>query len=243
MKYLIVIIAITTLFKPVVFCLSLLPLRILSNRAKLRIHIESEKEESRDEKSGEESFKQNVKRLIIRYISGFQRYYLFQVGLIPSHLIRNFVYRKVFLVEMKSKSIIYFGAEIRAPYNLQIGRGSIIGDKSILDARNKIEIGDNVNLSSNVHIWTEQHDHRDPFFRCNSTSDFKVTIGNRAWIGPNVTVLHGVTVGEGAVVAAGSIVTKSIEPFTIVAGIPAKKIGDRNRNLKYVFDGDNCPFY
>ena len=133
-------------------------------------------------------------------------------------------------------AIIYYGSEIRAPYNFKIGKGSIIGDKSILDARKEIEIGENVNFSSNVHIWTEQHDHRDPYFKCNSNHTFKVIVGNRAWVGPNVTILPKVKIGEGAVIAAGSVVTKNVEPFTIVAGLPAKKIGERNRDLKYVFE-------
>lgn len=118
-----------------------------------------------------------------------------------------------------------------------------IGDKSILDARNGIEIGVNVNFSSNVHIWTEQHYHRDPYFECNSDHSFEVIIENRAWIGPNVTILPKVVIGEGAVVAAGSVVTKNVDPFTIVAGLPAKKIGERNRDLKYVFDGVPSFFY
>ncbi len=71
---------------------------------------------------------------------------------------------------------IYWGAEIRDHYKLKIGRGTIIGDHVILDARNGIEIGDNSNFYINVHIWTEQHDHRDPDFACNSSAAFKVTI-------------------------------------------------------------------
>ena len=47
------------------------------------------------------------------------------------------------------------------------------------------------------------------------------------WIGGNSTILQGVTIGEGAVVAAGSVVTKDVEPYTIVGGVPAKKIKDR----------------
>lgn len=144
---------------------------------------------------------------------------------------------------MGKHSIIYFGSEIRASYKLQIGEGSIIGDRSILDARNGIIIGKNVNFSSNVSIWTEQHDHKDPYFACNSTEKFAVKIEDRVWIGPNVIILHSVTIGEGAVVAAGAVVTKDVEPFTIVGGIPAKKIGDRNKDLHYEFKGKPIPFY
>lgn len=123
------------------------------------------------------------------YFFGYRRYIDFQVGLIPSHTIRNFIYRKIFGVKLGKMATIYWGAEIRDHHKLKIGRGTIIGDQVILDARNGIEIGDNVNFSSNVHIWTEQHDHRDPDFACNSSAAFKVTIGNRAWIGPGTTIL------------------------------------------------------
>lgn len=51
-----------------------------------------------------------------------------------------------------------------------------------------------------------------------------VTIGNKAWIGFNSTILKGVTVGEGAIVAASSVVTRDVPPFTIVAGNPAKVV-------------------
>lgn len=177
------------------------------------------------------------------YYFGYKRYMDFQVGLIPSHTVRNFIYRRIFGVGIGRGTIVYWGAEIRAHNRLKIGRNSIIGDHAILDARNGIEIGDNVNFSSGVHIWTEQHDHRDPDFACNSDGNFKVTIRNRAWVGPGVTILHSVDIGEGAVIAAGAVVTKSVEPFAIMAGIPARKIGERNRNLRYELDSPPSPFY
>ena len=185
----------------------------------------------------------SFKKWLMNLIQGYARYTIFRIALIPSHTIRNFIYRKVMFVDLAEKAIIYWGAEIRAPYKLHIGKGSIVGDKSLLDARNGIIIGENVNFSSNVHIYTEQHDHRDPYFRCNSNDTFRVIVGNRAWIGPNVTILHGVTIGEGAVVAAGAVVTKDIPSFTLVGGTPAKVIGERNRDLKYEFEGHPCPFY
>ena len=159
---------------------------------------------------------------------------MFQIAYIPSHIIRDFLYKKVCLVEIGPKAVIYFGAEIREPYKLKIGEGSIIGDRAVLDARNGISIGANVNLSTEVHIWTEQHDHRDPDFKCNSDDSFRVVIEDRAWLGPRTTILHGVTIGEGAVVAAGAVVTKDVAPYTIVGGVPAKKIGERTHDLRSV---------
>lgn len=70
-----------------------------------------------------------------------------------------------------------------------------------------------------------------------------VTIKDRVWLGSNVIVLPGVTIGEGAVCCAGCVVTKDIEPYTVVAGIPAKKVGERPQNLIYEFNGKTCKFY
>jgi acetyltransferase-like isoleucine patch superfamily enzyme len=126
---------------------------------------------------------------------------------------------------------------------LTIGQGSIIGYNNLLDARNGIEIGCHVNFSANVSVYTLQHNHRDPLFACNQPGDMRVMIGDRAWIGPNVIILPGVHVGEGAVCAAGCVVTKDVEPYTVVAGIPAKKIGNRQHNLTYEFHGKESRIY
>lgn len=185
----------------------------------------------------------SFKTKVLYFVMGLIRYYDIQIGLLPSHSLRNFIYKRIFGVNIGKNAVIYYGAEIRDHVNLKIGAGSIIGDRAILDARNGIEIGDNVNFSSAVSIWTEQHDYRDPYFRCVSGPDFNVKIKDRAWIGPNVIILHSVTIGENAVVGAGSVVTKDVPPNTVVAGIPAKEIGKRPQNMKYKFDGRHVSFY
>ncbi len=57
--------------------------------------------------------------------------------------------------------------------------------------------------------------------------DMTTIIGSEVWIGQNVTLIHGVNIGRGAVVAAGSVVTKDVEPYSIVGGVPAKEIRKR----------------
>lgn len=173
---------------------------------------------------------------------GFITYYLYRLSLTPSHIVRNFIYRKVCGLHLAENAVLYYGAEIREPSNIWIGKGSIIGDNSILDGRNGIKIGNNVVLASNVNIWTEQHDHRDPLFRCITQVHKPVIIDDRVWIGSHAIILHSVHIGEGAVIAAGSVVTKDIPPYTIVAGVPAKKVADRNHNLIYEFNGNHRLF-
>jgi acetyltransferase-like isoleucine patch superfamily enzyme len=186
--------------------------------------------------------KLNFKGKIARFIEGYVRYADKFTSEIPSHTIRNLLYKSIFRVKLSKRSCIYHGAEIRYHNNLFIEENSLIGDNAILDARKGIYIGKNVNLSSNVQIWTEQHSHRDPYFRCLTNSSNRVKICDRVWIGPGVIILHSVTIGEGAVIAAGAVVTKDVPPFTIVGGIPAKKISERNRNLQYQLDGNPFPF-
>ena len=173
--------------------------------------------------------------MISRFFSGFIRYADIKTGFIPSFAIRNIIYTYVFRMRMGKDVTIHYGAEIRSHYKLIIGNGSIIGDRNLLDARNGLIIGKNVNFSSDVRVYTEQHDHRDPFFRCDTQPKKSTYIDDYAWIGSNVIVLPNVHIGEGAVCCAGCVVTKDVEPYSVVAGIPASKVGERPKGLKYQF--------
>ncbi|MBR3225711.1 MAG: CatB-related O-acetyltransferase [Atopobiaceae bacterium] len=65
-----------------------------------------------------------------------------------------------------------------------------------------------------------------------NSKDYSIVIENDVWIGANVTILDGVTIGNGAVIAAGSIVTKDVDAYSIVGGVPAK-------HLKYRFESED----
>ncbi|MDE6821792.1 DapH/DapD/GlmU-related protein [Bacteroides acidifaciens] len=173
---------------------------------------------------------------------GGERFTIFNISTIPSRHLRKWLYKGLG-VKMGRNVVLHFKTEIRSPYNLVLGKGTIIGDNAVLDARMGLVLGDNVNLSSNVSIWTLQHDHRDPNFACSQRKRMNVEIGERAWLGCNVIVLPGVRIGEGAVCCAGCVVTKDVEPYTVVAGIPAKKVGERPKGLVYEFDGKSCHIY
>ena len=137
------------------------------------------------------------------------------VGRLPSASARTALYGLMGLT-VGRRVHIYGGMEIRSPGRITIGDGSVVGLNAILDGREGITIGRNVNLSSEVAIWTLQHDPQAADF---GTKGGPVVVEDRAWLSFRCTVLPGVTIGEGAVVAAGSIVTKDVAPFTIVAGV------------------------
>jgi len=173
---------------------------------------------------------------------GWTRYMMFQVGTIPSHHIRKFIY-KALGAEIGKNVVFHFRTEIRGIHRLKIGNGTIIGDNALLAAKRGLTIGKNVNLSSNVSIYSGAHDHRDPYFRSTPATTRPITIGDRVWIGSNAIILTGVTIGEGAVVCAGCVVTKDVEPYTVVAGIPARKVNERPRDLRYEFTGRAVRLY
>lgn len=172
---------------------------------------------------------------------GWERYMLFHIGTLPSCHLRKAIYSGLG-AQIDDNVVFHFRTEIRGVVDLKVGKGSIIGDNALLDARCGLTIGENVNISSNVSIYTLQHNHRDPFFGCDGQGK-SVTIGDRVWIGSNVIILPGVSIGEGAVCCAGCVVTRNVEPFTVVAGVPAKKVNERPKNLTYEFDGKSCGLY
>ncbi|KRF43284.1 hypothetical protein ASH01_15920 [Terrabacter sp. Soil811] len=154
---------------------------------------------------------------------------LADLGHVPSHGLRNFFYRRAGLVLPPSSSI-HWRAEFYSPEAIVIGTHCTIGDSAFLDGRSGLTIGDNVNLGSHVSIYTRQHDVDSPTF---AEVGAPVVIGDHAWVASHAVVLPGVTIGKGAVVAAGAIVSRDVEPFTLVGGNPARFIRARNPELTY----------
>ncbi len=109
---------------------------------------------------------------------------------------------------------------------LSIGKGTSIGEmNNIRAAGGEIFIGEKCIFSQYVTIVAANHlISKDEFMidqAWDKTKNF-VTIGDDVWIGTNVSIMPGVTIGTGAVIGAGSVVTKDVESYSIVAGIPAK---------------------
>ena len=175
---------------------------------------------------------------LAKWIRGAGMVVMSGVGHLPSVVVRRFLYRRLFRMKMARGAVVYRRCEIWAPRQVELGPRAIVGQDCFLDGRRGITIGADAALSSEVMIWTLEHDPQDPDFGCRGGP---VAIGARAWIGARAIILPDPEIGEGAVVAAGAVVTRNVEPFTIVGGVPAKKIGERTRELRYEHSG-TMPF-
>lgn len=152
------------------------------------------------------------------------------VAKIPSHFFRLWFYRVVMKAKIGSGSSIFMDAWLDTPGGLRIGLNTTVNAHCRLDARGGLTIGDNVSISESVLILTADHDVQSVLFDGRTSP---VSIGDFVFIGTRAMILPGVTLGDGCVVAAGSVVTNNVPAFAIVAGIPAKRIGNRSPDLQY----------
>jgi acetyltransferase-like isoleucine patch superfamily enzyme len=176
--------------------------------------------------------------MIKKFLSSIVFIFLKLNSYLPFHIIRIWILNSFFNSKIKYSAGLYYGVEVRHPWKLFIDDSSIIGHHVLLDARKGLTIGKNVNISSEVMIWTLHHDYNDRYFKAIGDC---VEIGDYVWICSRAIILPGVKIGKGAVVASGAVVTKNVEEFTIVGGIPAKKIGERSRDLIYNLSNDINP--
>ena len=172
-----------------------------------------------------------------KVIDRFYNYYLdakvallWLLGYLPSHSLRKVIF-SLSGVKIGRRSTIHIGARFYQPKTVFVGSGTIIGDHATLDGRDKLAIGNHVDIASSVMILNGKHDINSNDF---APVTLPVEIKDFCFVGPRAIIMPGVTLGRGAVVAAGAVVTKSVPEKTIVAGIPARPIGRRRvKNLNY----------
>jgi putative colanic acid biosynthesis acetyltransferase WcaF len=119
---------------------------------------------------------------------------------------------------------IYPTVDIIIPWNLKIGDEATIGNKVILYALGKIEIGARATISQNSHICAGTHDHRRPNFPLLKRP---ISIGEGAWICADAFIGPNVLVGDFAIVGARAVVVRNVSPGVIVIGNPAREIRKR----------------
>ena len=155
------------------------------------------------------------------------------IGRVWFHNLRMFLYRRLLRLCVGSHTSIHRDCRFYRPSGVRIGEHTVINRDVILDGRMGLQIGNNVSISEGTAIFTLEHDPNSPTF---DERGARVWIGDYVFVGARALVLPGVTVGEGAVIGAGAVVTHDVAPLTIVAGVPARPIGQRRSDLNYTLD-------
>ncbi|MGD9146769.1 MAG: acyltransferase [Anaerolineae bacterium] len=154
-------------------------------------------------------------------------------GWIPFHVVRLAIYRHLLRVRIGPKTSVHRGCRFYRASGVEIGEHTVVNRDVVLDGREGLHIGDNVSISEGVCIFSLEHDPNSPSFESRGAP---VTVEDYVFVGARAIVLPGVTIGTGAVVAAGAVVTRDVPQFTVVAGVPARPIGERQRDLAYTLD-------
>jgi len=127
------------------------------------------------------------------------------------------------------KGVVLLCSGPRTSDKIRIGYNTYINRKTMLDAHKKIWIGKNVMIGPSCYITDSDHGILLGQSVKNQPMKYgEVIIEDDVWIGAHVIILKNVRVGRGAIVAAGAVVTRDVQPDTIVAGIPAKTMRKRN---------------
>ena len=123
----------------------------------------------------------------------------------------------------ESAMLITYGGTI------QTGPRCTINPFSLLQGNGGITIGEDVLIASHVSIISANHQFRkrDENIRTQGETAKGIVIEDDVWIATHATILDGVTIGRGAVVAASALVNRDVPPYSIVAGVPAKVVGER----------------
>lgn len=136
---------------------------------------------------------------------------------------KRFILRS-FGAKIASSAVIHSSVKIFYPKNLVMDEYSCLASDVNCYNVAPIKIGTQATISQGAYLCTASHDITDPR---NHLITAPITIESQAWIASEAFISMGVTIGEGAVVGARAVVTKDVEPWTVVAGNPAKFIKKR----------------
>lgn len=155
------------------------------------------------------------------------------LGSIPSRKLRN-SYLKLYLCELGQGASVQIRCRFLNGRKVSLGDRNVINFGCLFDGRHyTIKTGSDVSIGPEAAILTLGHDPQSPHF---GDKGGDVVIGNHVWIAYRAIILPGITIGDGAIVGAGSVVTKDVEPYTVVVGNPARVVKKRDYPMSYQLD-------
>ena len=164
----------------------------------------------------------------------------------------RFIYRDCLILTDQVHPTAVLGRKVSLAKHVSVGKNTIINDFSYINSYSIVSsakigkfcsIGPFCNIGPDSHPiqWISTSPNFYKEYKKNGESGYiepkeVPIIGNDVWIGSHVVVLRGVKVGDGAVLAAGSIITKDVEPYSIVGGVPAKLLRYRfhTNDVEYI---------
>jgi putative colanic acid biosynthesis acetyltransferase WcaF len=135
---------------------------------------------------------------------------------------------RLFGAKLGKRAIVHASARIWAPWNLEMGDYSCLSPYVDCYCVDKVRIGAHATVSQYSYLCTASHDISDPHMELITAP---ITVGAGAWVCADVFVGPGVTLGEGAVAGARASVFRSVEPWTVVGGNPARYIKKRELRM------------
>jgi putative colanic acid biosynthesis acetyltransferase WcaF len=141
----------------------------------------------------------------------------------PANAWRVFVLR-MFGAKIHGRPFVHGRASIQQPWNLIMHNRACLGDKAVAYSLGVIEIGADATVAQEAYLCTGTHDFTSPILALQTAP---IRIGRGAFVGARSFILPGVQLGEGCVVGAAAVVTRDVPAYAIVAGNPARPIGNR----------------
>jgi putative colanic acid biosynthesis acetyltransferase WcaF len=133
---------------------------------------------------------------------------------------------RLFGTRIEGRPFVHGHARIQQPWNLVLHHRACLGDGAVAYSLGLIEIGAGATIAQEAYLCTGTHDFASPDLPLQTAP---IHVGADAFVGARSFVLPGVSLGAGCIVGAGSVVTRNVPPETIVAGNPARPIGQRPR--------------
>jgi putative colanic acid biosynthesis acetyltransferase WcaF len=153
---------------------------------------------------------------------------LFRPSPRPCHAWRAWLLR-CFGARLGRHCHIYPRSRIWAPWNLSCEDGAAIADEAVIYNAAEVHLGLHAIVSQQAYICTATHDIDDPAFPMTVAP---ISLGQYAWVCARACVLPGVAIRDGAVLGLGSVASKNLESWQVYAGIPARRIRQRERHVR-----------